>query len=112
MPWLVPARLEGGEPRGEPTFFVACASVGVACPVDAKRRHAPALATASHGRLATSEGRAVEVGLWPWDLSASQGGRLDAPAMLLTGAGGQYPVPSGALPGRCAEAAICAHGGR
>ena len=100
-----------GPPSGE-RAFLGTLPAETACPVDAKRRHRPALATASHGRLATSEGRAVEEGLGPWDLSASQGGRLDAPAMLLTGARGQYPVPSGALQGRCAEAAICAHGGR
>ena len=49
------------EPAGEPTFSGG-SLCGKCFPDDAKRCHVPALATASHGRLAASEGEALEAG--------------------------------------------------
>ena len=56
----------------------------VARPADEKRRLEPALATASHGRLATSEGRTVEAMPGATGFSGSLGGRpRGRPPMLV-----------------------------
>ena len=93
----MPGRLH--EDRTEETLqvsrhFLWSWPVDAARPADEKRRYGPALATASHGRLATSEGRAVEVGIGPWDMLALVKGVWTRLLCLLTGANGRAPVSS------------------
>ena len=93
----MPGRLH--EDRTEETLqvsrhFLWSWPVDAARPADEKRRYGSALATASHGRLATSEGRAVEVGIGPWDMLALVKGVWTRLLCLLTGANGRAPVSS------------------
>ena len=61
-PALPDVRLSSESSRGELAFLWAPPAEGV-WPVDAKRRHRPALATTSHGCQAASEGRPAGVGI-------------------------------------------------